>query len=70
MKSDKNSKKNFKHSDIEKNDLGGHAGKSVKKDKSGKKRLSIYDEFDEEDLDLMNYKREEEDDLYDEDEED
>lgn len=61
MKSNKNSKKNFKHSDIEKNDIGGQSGKGVKKDKSGKKRLSIYDEFDDEDMELMNYKRNDDD---------
>jgi len=61
MKSNKNSKKNFKTSDIERNDIGGQHGKGVKKDKSGKKRLSIYDEFDEEDMDLMNYKRDDDD---------
>jgi hypothetical protein len=66
MKSDKNSKKNIKNSDIEKNDLRSQFGKSVKKDRSGKKRLSIYDEFDD-DLDTMNYKR---DDLYEDEEDD
>jgi hypothetical protein len=67
MKSDKNSKKNIKNSDIEKNDLRSQFGKSVKKDRSGKKRLSIYDEFDDDDLDTMNYKR---DDLYEDEEDD
>ncbi|MCW0482120.1 hypothetical protein [Gaoshiqia sediminis] len=54
MKSNKNSKKNFKHSDIEKNDIGSQFGKA-KKDKSTKKRLSIYDEFDDEPLDELDY---------------
>ncbi len=67
MKSNKHSKKNLKHSDIERNDTGSQPGKNVKKDKSGKKRLSIYDEFDQEELDLMNYKRDE-DDLFDDEE--
>jgi len=67
MKSGKNSNKNVKSSAIEKNDFGSQSGKSVKKDKSGKKRLSIYDEFDDEDLDMMNYSQ---DDDFDEDEDD
>ncbi len=64
MKSGKNSKKNFKPSDVEKNDSGSQLGKGVKKDRSGKKRLSIYDEFDEDEMDMTNYKRD--DDFYDE----
>ncbi|WP_163711890.1 hypothetical protein [Mangrovibacterium lignilyticum] len=68
MKTNKPSKKNFKHSDIEKTDIGGQIGKGAKRDKSGKKRLSIYDEFEDEDYDLTNYKRED-DDLYDEEDE-
>ncbi len=55
MKSNKASNKNFKHSDIEKNDLGSQIGKAVRKDKSSKKRLSIYDEFDDELTDDMDY---------------
>lgn len=51
MKSKKPSKKNFKNSDFEKNDFADQFGKGVKKDKSSKRRLSIYDEFDEEDFD-------------------
>lgn len=51
MKLNNNSKKNFKHSEIEKKDASSLLGKGVKKDKSAKKRLSIYDEFDEEQLD-------------------
>lgn len=70
MKSGKNSKKNLKPSDVEKNDSGSQYGKGVKKDRSGKKRLSIYDEFDEDEMDMMNYKRDDDDDLDEEDDED
>ncbi len=48
MKSNKHSKKNFKYSDIEKNDIGGQFVKGIKKDRSAKRRLSIYDEFEDE----------------------
>lgn len=48
MKSNKHSNKNLKHSDIEKSDSGSQHAKGVKKDRSAKKRLSIYDEFDDE----------------------
>ncbi len=61
MKSNKHSKKDFKHSDIEKNDIGSQLGKGVKKDKSAKRRLSIYDEFDEESFDDLDFKSEDED---------
>ncbi len=44
----KSSKKNFKHSDFEKNDSQSIQGKSVKKDRGSKRKLSIYDEFDDE----------------------
>lgn len=70
MKSNKNSKKNIKTSDIERNDIGSQHGKGLKKDKTGKKRLSIYDEFDEEDLDMMNYRRDDDDFEDEEDDED
>ncbi|PTN09346.1 hypothetical protein [Mangrovibacterium marinum] len=68
MKSAKNSKKDFKKTDIENNESRGLSAKGVKKDRSGKKRLSIYDEFDDDDLDLRNYKREEDEDDYEDDE--
>ncbi|WP_372772491.1 hypothetical protein [Mangrovibacterium sp.] len=68
MKSNKHSKVSFKHSDIEKNDIGSQFGKGAKKDKTAKKRLSIYDEFEEDDLDLMKYKSKDEE-LFDDDEE-
>lgn len=61
MKSNKNSKTNFKHSDFERNDMDAQSGKGSKKDRSTKRRLSIYDEFDEEDLDYLNYKQKDED---------
>jgi hypothetical protein len=48
MKSNKHSKKNFKYSDIEKNDIGSQFVKGIKKDRSAKRRLSIYDEFEDE----------------------
>ncbi len=51
MKHNKSSKKNSKHSDFESADSGNLKGKSVKKDKSSKRRLSIYDDFDENPLD-------------------
>lgn len=70
MKSNKHSNKDQKHSDIEKKDLGSQFGKGIKKDKSGKKRLSIYDEFDEEDFDAMNYEGNSDDDMDSEDEDD
>ena len=69
MKSNKHSKTNFKHSDIEKNDIGGQFGKGSKKDKGVKKRLSIYDEFDDEELSAIDYKRDE-DDLFDDSDDD
>jgi hypothetical protein len=47
----KSSKKNFKHSDFETNDSQNLRKKSVKKDKGTKRKLSIYDEFDEESMD-------------------
>ena len=50
MKSNKHSKKNFKYSDIEKSDIESQNAKN-RKDKSTKKRLSIYDEFDDESFD-------------------
>ena len=55
MKTNNNSKKNYKHSNIEKNDAGTQLGKGVKKDKSSKKRLSIYDEFDDEPLEEITF---------------
>ncbi len=58
MKTNNNSKKNYKHSDIEKNDASSQLGKGVKKDKSSKKRLSIYDEFDDGPLDELTFNSE------------
>jgi len=55
MKSNKHSKKNLKHSDIEKNDIASQFGKGTKKDRSTKRRLSIYDEFDEETFDDLDF---------------
>ena len=51
MKSNKSSKKNFKYSDIEKSDIDSQTTKGVRKDKSTKRRLSIYDEFEDESYD-------------------
>ncbi|MGQ8335388.1 hypothetical protein ACUNWD_02485 [Sunxiuqinia sp. A32] len=51
MKSKKDSKKVFKRSDIEKNDIDSQKAKSVKKDKGSKRRLSIYDDFEDESFD-------------------
>ena len=48
MKSKKNSKKKFGNSDIERNDFESHSAKALRKDKSSKNRLSIYDSFDDE----------------------
>ncbi len=68
MKSNKPSKKNSKHSDIEKNDIGSQFGKGTKKDKSAKKRLSIYDEFDEDEESFdTDFDYESDDDSYDDD---
>ncbi|MEL7586293.1 MAG: hypothetical protein AAGU19_06225 [Prolixibacteraceae bacterium] len=64
MKSNKNSKKNFNYSDIEKNDIGSLV-KGQRKDRSTKRRLSIYDEFEDENLDELTFNSEP-DDLYDE----
>lgn len=65
MKSNKNSKKNFKYSDIEKSDIGSQLVKGPRKDRSAKRRLSIYDEFEDENPDEMTFSSEP-DDLYDE----
>ena len=58
MKSNKHSKKNFKYSDIEKNDIGSQFVKGTKKDRSSKRRLSIYDEFEDENLDDQTFNSE------------
>ncbi len=68
MKSNKNSNKNFKRSDFEKNDMDAQFGKGSKKDRGTKRRLSIYDEFDEEEFDYLNYRHKDED-SFDEEEE-
>ncbi len=69
MKSNKNAKKDIKRSGFEKNSFDGHKSKAAPKDKSDKKRLSIYDEFDEDEQELLKYKKKK-DDFYDEDEDD
>ena len=53
MKSNKHSKKNFKYSDIEKSDIDSQTAKSVRKDKGTKRKLSIYDEFEDESFDEL-----------------
>ncbi|MDD4190757.1 MAG: hypothetical protein PHI28_05485 [Mangrovibacterium sp.] len=57
MKSNKHSKKNFKYSDIEKNDIGSVI-KGAKKDRSSKRRLSIYDDFEDENIDDLTFNAE------------
>jgi len=61
MKSNKHSKKNFKYSDIEKSDIGSQLIKGAKKDRSAKRRLSIYDEFEDENLDELTFSSETDD---------
>ena len=51
MKQKKSSKKNSKHSDFDSTDSMNLKSRSVKKDKSSKRKLSIYDDFDDEPLD-------------------
>ncbi len=65
MKANKNSKKNFKYSDIEKNDIGNNFIKGPRKDRSAKRRLSIYDEFEDDDFDELTFNADA-DDSYDE----
>ncbi|WP_299577733.1 hypothetical protein [uncultured Sunxiuqinia sp.] len=48
MKSKKSSKKMQKHFDFEDVDSGSKSPKGTKKDRGSKRRLSIYDEFDDE----------------------
>lgn len=48
MKSKNSSKKKQKHTDFEDTDFRSKSPKSVKKDRGSKRRLSIYDEFDDE----------------------
>lgn len=62
MKSNKDSKKKQKHSDFEDASLGSKSPKSAKKDRGSKRRLSIYDEFDD-DLELNDF--DSDDELYD-----
>lgn len=66
MKSNRHSKKNFKYSDIEKNDIGSQFVKGLRKDRSSKRRLSIYDEFEDENFDDPAFNSED-DDLHEED---
>lgn len=56
MKSNKHSNKNLTRSDLERNDSRGLHAKGITKDRSAKKRLSIYDEFDEEEFDAKKSK--------------
>lgn len=65
MKSNKHSKRNFKYPDIEKSSFGSQSGKSIRKDRSSKRRLSIYDEFEDDSFDELKFSKDE-DDLYDE----
>lgn len=65
MKSNKHSKKNFKYSDIEKNDIGSQFVKGIRKDRSAKRRLSIYDEFEDENPEEITFSADA-DDSYDE----
>ncbi len=48
MKSKKSSRKIQKHTDFEDTEFRGKSPKSVKKDRGSKRRLTIYDEFDDE----------------------
>jgi hypothetical protein len=61
MKANKHSKKNFKYSDIEKSDIGSQFIKGTKKDRSAKRRLSIYDEFEDENFDELTFNSEADD---------
>jgi len=61
MKSNKHSKKNIKYSDIEKSDIGSQSVKGIKKDRSAKRRLSIYDEFEDESFDDLTLNQEADD---------
>lgn len=54
MKSNKSSKKKQKRSDFEETDFGSKSPKSVKKNRSTKRRLTIYDEF-EDDMDFKDF---------------
>ncbi|MEN6454988.1 MAG: hypothetical protein ABFD10_12075 [Prolixibacteraceae bacterium] len=63
MKSNKHSKKNIKYSDIEKSDIGSQFVKGAKKDRSAKRRLSIYDEFEDENFDELTFNSESDDSL-------
>ena len=62
MKSKKDSRKKQKHSDYEEADFRSNSPKGVKKERSSKRRLSIYDDFDD-DLDFNDF--DSEDDLFD-----
>ncbi len=48
MKSKSSSEKKQNHADFEDIDSRGKSPKSVKKERGSKRRLSIYDEFDDE----------------------
>ncbi|MHA7109385.1 hypothetical protein [Sunxiuqinia elliptica] len=61
MKSKNSSSKKQKHSDFEDMDFRSKSPKSVKKERSSKRRLSIYDEFDD-DVDFNDFNSN--DDLY------
>lgn len=62
MKSNKDSRKKQKHSDFEDAGQGSKSPKGAKKDRGSKRRLSIYDEFDD-DLDFNDF--DSNDELYD-----
>ena len=62
MKSNNDSKKKQKHSDFEDTSFGSKSPKSVKKDRGSKRRMSIYDEFDDE-MDFNDF--DSDDELYD-----
>jgi hypothetical protein len=66
MKTNKNLKVTKKGSDLSKNDADGPKIKHLGKDKSSKRRLSIYDDFADEDDDLQNFNFNSEDDYFDE----
>ena len=48
MKTKKNSKQDLQHPDFEKNDHANLKRRVTKKDRTTKRKLSIYDEFEEE----------------------
>lgn len=61
MKSNKDSKKKTKYADFENTDFGSKSHKRAKKERGSKRRLSSYDEFDD-NLEFNDFNQE--DDLY------